>query len=122
MTIYSSMGSPSTILSSLASLIPQLLMSSLENGRKSFKKHKTLVPHFLLLLPAVPHSMFMSPANLPALYLKGWVRTPRKVKRCKFNFKKLYLWLILEHSRRFLDVDSSLPDGACIPILKELIA
>lgn len=48
-----------------------------------------MVLHFLLLLSAVLHPKFMLPANLPALYVKGWVWTPVKVKRRKFNFKKL---------------------------------
>ena len=86
-----SMDLSSFILSSLASLKTQLFMSSFENERKSLKINKALVPHFLLLLPAVPHPMVMLPADLPALSLKEWVRTPVKVKKAQVYSKKLTL-------------------------------
>ena len=59
-------------------------MSSLENERKPLKISKTLGPHFLLALPVAPHPLVMSPADLPALSLKEWVRTPVKVKKAEF--------------------------------------
>ena len=71
------------ILSSFASLKPQLFMSSLKNERKSLKINKALVPHFLLLLPTVPHPMVMLPEDLLALSLKELVRTPVKVKKAQ---------------------------------------
>ena len=74
-----------------------------------------MFPHFLLLLPMVPHSMFVLLAYLPTLYLKGWVRTLVKVKKAQVYLQKNYLWLILDDSRRFLDVDGSLLGGSCIP-------
>ena len=57
------------ILSSFASLKPQFLISCLENKRKPSKVSKTLVPHFLFALPAVPCLMVMSPAHLTTLSL-----------------------------------------------------
>jgi len=115
------MGPSLSILSSLESLIPQLLMSSFKKERKSFESNKSLVPHFLLLLPAVPHPMFVLPAGLTTQYLKGWVRTPVKVKKAQVYFQKTYLWLILDDYRKFLDVDGLILGGSWIPILKKLI-
>lgn len=66
-------------------------MSSFENERKTLKINKALVPHFLSLLPVVPHPLFMLPADLPALSVKGWVRTPVKVKKVQVYSKKLTL-------------------------------
>ena len=94
---------------------------ALKKRESPLKINKSLVPHFPLLLPAVPHPMFVLPTDLPALYLKGWVRTPVKVKRVQVYLQKTYLWLILDDSRRILDVDGSLLGGSWIPILKELI-
>jgi len=115
------MGPSSSILSSLASLRPQLFMSNFKKRESPLKNNKSLVSHFLLLFPAVPHPLFVLPADLPALSLKGWVRTPVKVKKAQVYLQKTYLWLILDDSRRILDVDGSLLGGSCIPILKELI-
>ena len=81
----------SFILSSLASLKPQLFMSSFGNERKTLKIIKALVPHFLSLLPAVPHPLFILPADLLALSLKDWVWTPVKVKKAQVYSKKLTL-------------------------------
>jgi len=85
------------------------------------KNNKALVPHFLLLLPTVPHLSFVLPTDLPTLSLKGWVRTLVKVKKAQVYLQKTYLWLILDDSRRILDMDGSFLGGSCIPILKELI-
>ena len=75
------------ILTSFASLKTQFFISSFENKRKSLKISKTLVSHFLLALPTVPHSLVMSPVHLIALYFHIWVRTPVKVKRHNFTLK-----------------------------------
>jgi hypothetical protein len=77
-------------------------MSSFANERKTLKINITLVPHFLLLLPADPHSLFIIPAYLHALSVKGWVRTPVKVKKAQVYPKKLTFGLILDVSRRIL--------------------
>ena len=55
------------------------------------KGNVTLVPHFLLLLPAGLHVLFKLYAYLYALYVKGRVRTPVKVKRRNLYLKKLIL-------------------------------
>lgn len=74
MTICSQYGSIIIRTVLLASIKPQLFMSSFRNERKSLKINKALVSHFLLLLPA----------DLPALSLKEWVRTPVKVIKAQF--------------------------------------
>ena len=85
------------------------------------KINKALVPHFLSLLPAVPHLLFTKTADLPALSLKVWVRTPVKVKKAQVYSKKTHFGLILDDSRRNFDVDLPLLGGSCIPKEKELI-
>ena len=96
-------------------------MSSFANERKTLKINITLVPHFLLLLPADPHSLFIIPTYLHTLSVKGWVHTPVKVKKKQVHPKKLTFGLILDDSRRNFDVDCSLQSGSCIPKEKELI-
>jgi len=77
---------------------------ALKMRESPLKNNKALVPHFLLMLLAVPHLFFVLPVDLPALSLKGWVRTPVKVKKGQVYLQKTYLWLILDVSRRILDV------------------
>ena len=115
-----SMGLSSFILSSLASLKPQLFMSSFENERKTLKIIKALVPHFLSLLPAIPHPLFMLSVDLPALS-KGVGADPCECQKGASLFLKTHFGLILDDSRRNLDVDGSLLGGSCIPKVKELI-
>jgi len=64
---------------------------ALKMRERLLKINKALVPHFLSLLPAVLHPLFMLPANLPALSVKVWVRTPMKVKKALVYYKKLSL-------------------------------
>ena len=96
-------------------------MSRFANERKTLKINKTLILHFLSLFPAGPHPLFILPAYLHALYVKGWVRTPVKVKKAQVYSKKTHFGLILDVSRRNFDVDCSLQGGSCIPKEKELI-
>ena len=77
-------------------------MSSFAKERKTLKINITLVPHFLLLLPADLHPLFIIPAYLHAVSVKGWVRTPVKVKKAQVYPKKLTFGLILDVSRRTL--------------------
>ena len=77
-------------------------MSSFANERKTLKINITLVPNFLLLLRAEPHLFFILPAYLHVLSVKGWVRTPVKIKKAQVYTKKLTFGLILDVSRRIL--------------------
>ena len=64
---------------------------ALEMRERHQKSNVTLVPHFLSLLLAGPHLLFRISAYLYALYVKGRVRTPVKVKRRNLYLKKLIL-------------------------------
>lgn len=111
-----SMGLSSFILSSLESLKPQLFMSSFKNERKTLKINKALVPHFCGPAPLV--HVICRPARSVS---KGVGADPCESQKGASLFLKTHFGLILDDSRRNLDVDGSLLGGSCIPKLKELI-
>ena len=89
--ICSQYGSITTYTSLLSKSQTSALQNKLWKWEKDIKSNVTWVPHFLSLLPAGPHPLFRVPAYLYALYVKGRVRTPVKVKRRNFYLKKLTL-------------------------------